>query len=66
MKAEVRNIKMEKAIELLKSKMNKDGNWSIEKKVSDLIVPLGRLCYDSQAITARAREVLRFYEEVKI
>lgn len=65
-KAEVRNRKMEKAIELLMSKMNKDGNWPIEKKVSDLIVPLGRLGYDSQAVTARAREVLRYYEEEKI
>lgn len=66
MKAEVRHIKMERAIELLKSKMNKDGNWSIEKKVGDLIVPFGRWGYDSQAIMARAREVLRFYEDVKI
>lgn len=66
MKAGVRDSRMEKAIELLKSKMNNDGNWAIEKKVSDLIVPLGRSGYDSQATTARAREVLHFYEEEKI
>lgn len=65
-KAEVRNRQIEKAIELLKSKMNRDGNWSIEKKISDLIISLGRLGYDSQAVTARARQVLRYYEEEKI
>ncbi|MEW6713235.1 MAG: hypothetical protein AB1403_25670, partial [Candidatus Riflebacteria bacterium] len=51
MKADVRTSRMEKAILLLKSKMNKDGNWSIEKKVRDLILPMGKMGYDSQAIT---------------
>jgi len=65
-KAEVRNSKIEKALQLLKSKMDKDGNWYIEKKVSDLLVPLGRMGYDSRAISDRAREVLKYYNEEKI
>lgn len=64
-KAKVRNKQMDRAIGLLKSKMNKDGEWSIDKKVTDLIVPLGRSGYDRQVVTSRARQVLRYYEEGK-
>lgn len=62
MKADVRNQKMKKAIELLKSKMSQDGEWSIEKKVSDLVVPIGKMGYGNQVISARAREIIMYYE----
>ncbi len=62
MKAGVKDGRMLKAIELLKSKRNNEGNWIIEKEVSDLIVPLGRNGLGSQAVTERAQEVLKFYE----
>jgi hypothetical protein len=62
-KAGVRDKRMDRAINLLKSKTKEDGEWSVDKRTSDLIVPFGKPGIDRKIITARARDILRFHED---
>ena len=57
----VRDIRMSRALELLRSRQQEDGSWELERPIPDLIVPLNRRNGGNVFITDRAREVLDFY-----
>ncbi len=56
----VRSPRIDRAVELLKSKMRPDGTWSIERKIQNMAVPLEKKQAD-YFITERAREALDFH-----
>jgi hypothetical protein len=53
----VRSVQMDRAMDLLRSKIRPDSTWRIEQPVRDLVIPIGR-GVASEFITARARQVL--------
>lgn len=59
----VRSEALDKAVELLKSKRNPNGEWELERKVSNLITSVGVVDKPNEFITERAKEVLAYYEE---
>ena len=56
----VSSVQMDRAMDLLKSKMKPDSTWKIERPVRDLVIPIGKDIV-SEFITARARQVLGYY-----
>jgi len=58
----VQSIHMNRALNLLKSKMKADSTWEIERPVKDLIIPIGKKNYGNELVTKRAREVIEYYE----
>lgn len=52
----VSSTQMDRALDLLKSKMEPDSTWKVERMVKDLVIPIGKVAA-SQFITARARQV---------
>jgi hypothetical protein len=56
----IRSSKLDKALELLKSKRGPDSSWKIERTIKDLVIPIGKKT-GSEFITQRAKEVLDFY-----
>ena len=57
----VRDMRMSRALELLRSKQQEDGSWELERPIPDLIVPLNRKNGGNVFVTDRALEVLDFY-----
>lgn len=55
---EVQSIHIQKALTLLKSKMQPDGTWKIERQIKDLLVPIGNKNGGNEFITRRAKEVI--------
>lgn len=51
-----------RAFNLLKSKMKQDSTWEIERPIKNLIIPMGKKSYGNEFITNRAREVYDFYK----
>lgn len=54
---------MQRALDLLKSKMCPDSTWKIERQIKDLIIPIGKKNYGNEFITMRAREVIAHYRK---
>lgn len=59
---QVKSENMQKALNLLESKMDPGSNWKIERKIKDLIIPIGKKNYGNDLVTNRAREVMEFYK----
>ncbi len=51
------------AIELLKSKRNKDGTWNLERKMTNMIASVGEINLPNPFVTERANEVISFYTD---
>lgn len=58
---EVKSIKMDKALQLLKSKMISDNTWKLENQVQDLITPISKRQYGNAFVDLRAKEVASYY-----
>lgn len=56
----VHDRRMSRALDLLHSRMNKDGAWDLEKS-ANIIVSVGQLGYANPFITERAAGVLKYY-----
>lgn len=65
-KEEVKSNKMDKAIQLLKSKMKLDATWELECQIKDLIIPVTKRKLGNELITKRARDVIKYYTEKDI
>lgn len=52
------------SIDLLVSKKETSGNWKLEKKVSNLIFPVGEIGVENLFISERANEVLSYYRGI--
>jgi len=61
---QVKSENMKKALNLLKSKMDSESTWKIERKIKDLIIPIGKKNYGNELITNRASEVMEFYKDL--
>ena len=59
----VRSPDLQPALELLRSKQQENGQWPLEKKVHNMVTTVGEAGQSHPFITARAEEVLRFYEQ---
>jgi len=57
----VRDQRVERAVELLRSKMKADGSWELEKPISNLTTSIGQKDRTNAFITARALEVLAYF-----
>jgi hypothetical protein len=57
---QVKSIHIDKALNLLRSKMNPGSTWKIERQIKNLIIPVGNKNYGNELITRRAREVLEY------
>jgi hypothetical protein len=57
----VKDRRMRRALELLRSRQQQDGYWHLDHPVPDLIIPMGRKDGADVFITARAKEVLEYY-----
>ena len=66
MREGVYDKRMEKALNLLKSKQNKDGSWNLDKPVPDLIITLGKKNKPNPFITQRAEEVVKYYKAPRL
>lgn len=55
----VRSVLMNRALDLLQTKIKADGTWKIERQIKDLIIPFPKEVA-SEFITARARQVRDF------
>jgi len=51
------------ALQLLKSKQQPEGNWNLEKKISNMVASVGAENKPNEYITKRAIEVLEFYQK---
>lgn len=60
---QVRSIQMDRALNLLKSKMKTDLTWDIERPIKNLIFPIGNKNFGNELITKRAREVIDYYQK---
>lgn len=58
----IKHPKTERALDMLKSKMNGDGWWNLERPVPNLITSAGGKNHPNPFVTERAREVLAFYK----
>ena len=52
------------ALQLLKSKQNGDGNWELERKMNNMVVPIGKVNEVNPYVTERAKEVVDYYSPV--
>ena len=59
----VKSVHINKALNLLYSKMRANSNWRIERQISNLIIPVGNNNNGNEFITKRAREVIDYYRE---
>ena len=59
---EVKSRQMNKALDLLKSKMNPDSTSKTERQIKNLIVPIGNNNGENEWITRRARDVMDYYQ----
>jgi hypothetical protein len=57
---EVRDGRMQRALDMLRAQMQADGDWVLEK-AQNTVVPLGQKGRANAFITQRAREVLDYY-----
>ncbi len=57
----VQDKRMQRALDLLRSKRQEDGTWRVEHPMAELILPLGRKSCGNAILTERAREVLSQY-----
>lgn len=57
----VKSVHVNKALNLLKSKMKPNSNWKIERQIRNLITPIGNNNNGNEFITKRAREVIDYY-----
>jgi hypothetical protein len=60
---QVKSAKLDRALALLKSKRRSDGEWELERKMSNLITSVGAINKANHFITERAKEVLAYYEK---
>lgn len=58
----VNSEKVSQAIQILKLKQQLEGNWKLEKKISNMVVSVGTENKPNEYITKRAIEVLEFYQ----
>jgi hypothetical protein len=58
----VTSVRVLKALQLLKDKKNTDGTWKIERRIPDLVVPVGRKTGANHFITRRAGKVMAYYD----
>ncbi len=61
----VRSERMERAIDLLKSKRLPNGRWRLERDIPTMHVPLGRKHRESKWATYRAKYALKKWEQVQ-
>lgn len=59
---QVKSIHIQRALNLLKNKINPDSTWKMERQIKDLIIPIGKKNYGNELITRRAREVTEYYK----
>ncbi len=59
----VKSVHINKALNLLKSKMKANSTWKIERQIGNLIIPIGNNNDGNEFITKRAREVIDYYRE---
>lgn len=57
----VKSVHINKALNLLKSKMKPNSTWKIERQIRNLIIPIGNNNNGNEFITKRAREVIDYY-----
>lgn len=57
----VRSEKLDKALDLLKSKMKSDNTWELERQVKDLVIPISKRNHGNLFATLRSLEVATFY-----
>jgi hypothetical protein len=57
----IKNKRMSRALDLLRSKKQDDGSWKLDRPVRNLIIPMGQRDCVNAFITERAVEVLDFY-----
>jgi hypothetical protein len=55
------STKINRALDLLKSKMKSNATWELERTIKDLIVPVTKTKGGNEFITKRAREVIDYY-----
>lgn len=55
---DVKSKKMNRAIKIVKDKIYKDGTWKIEKRIKNLVVPIGRSNYGNYFITKRVKTII--------
>lgn len=60
---QVKSIYVNRAIDLLKSKMRPNSTWKIERPMKNLIIPIGNQNYGNELITRRAKEVIDYYQK---
>lgn len=60
-KANIKSDVVVDAVRLLREKMGKGGDWEIEKRIPDLVIPIGKLGIAEELISERAKEVLVYY-----
>ncbi len=59
----VSSEKISPAIQLLRSKQQREGNWNLEKKISNMSASVGAENKPNEYITKRVLEVLEFYQK---
>jgi hypothetical protein len=59
----VRSENILPALQLLKSKQQPEGNWNLEKKVSNMVANVGAENKPNEYVTKRAIEVWEFYQK---
>ena len=59
----VKSVALKPALDLLKSKQHKDGNWYLERKVHNMVASVGSLHRPNPFITERAKAVLTYYNK---
>ncbi len=60
-KEKVKSKYIKKALNLLKSKMEPNSTWKMERPIRNLIIPITKKNYGNELITRRAREVIDCY-----
>jgi hypothetical protein len=58
----IRSKHIEKALNLLQSKMEPDGTWKIEHSVKNLIIPISNKIRN-EFLTRRAKEIMNYYSK---
>lgn len=58
---DVRSKEMDRALELLKSKMDENENWNIENAIKRLVILFGKRTNGNDLVSERAREVYDHY-----
>jgi hypothetical protein len=63
---QINSIHIEKALNLLMSKMKPDSTWEIEYQIKNLIIPIGKKNFGNELITRRAKEVIDYYAPYQV